>query len=833
MKASYQWIRELLPDLRRSPEELAALFTGAGLEVEGIHRYGAASRDVVVVEVVAIEPHPAKDKLKLVTVATGDGATQRVVCGASNVPPPGGLVVLAPLGTHLPAVGVTLEPKDIGGVRSEGMLVSERELGLRPASPGEGHEGILILPPGTASPGTTLADAIPASHDVIFDIGLTPNRPDGLGHVGLAREIAAIAQMPWPAPPPVRPFGRFMPEDATEIDVESVVTIEVRDHERCPRYGAAYVEGVRIGPSPRWLTWRLEALGIRSISNVVDVTNLVLLEYGHPIHAFDADRVRGKRIVVRRAAAGEVVKILDGTGRTLVDDDLVIADAEGPVALAGVMGGEGSAIHDFTSRVLVECAYFQPRGVRRTGRRHAIHTESSHRFERGVDPSDVEEVLVATCSLLAEVAGGTPSRRTQVVGELVPRPTIRLRRERMKQLLGVDIDFGEAVRILERLGCRTMGIAWDEARLVPPHHRPDLEMEADLIEEVVRVRGLDSIPTELPAIRPQAPRSEGAIAPRVRQAAIGLGLHEAMLFGFVDPKDLERVRAPRASFVLVNPLGEERSAMRTSLLPGLLDALRRARRHGVSDVRLFATGARFLEQQGEPLAREARSFAAVLAGSRDGWLDKPQPVDVWDLKGLALALVERATGRQAEVVPLPEARLETLRSTRLEDLDAPLHPRGAAEIVVGDRVVGRMGPLHPAVVAAMDLGEGALILELDVDDLEALGPVVAKYRPIPVLPAATRDVALVVHEGVPAGDVERAIRDAAGELCESVEVFDVFRGPTLPAEHRSLAFHVVYRDPAASRKPSEARTLTDAEVDQRHATVVKTVGERFGATLRA
>jgi len=842
MRASYQWLRELLPALSLGPEEVAKLLTSAGLEVEGTRQYGEASRDVIVAEVISSEPHPSRDKLKLVELAVGEGRTQRIVCGAPNVPTAGGLVVLAPLGTHLPAVNMTMEPREIAGVRSEGMLASERELGLR-----DSHDGILVLPPDTASPGTRLCDAIPASFDHIFDINVTANRPDALGHVGLARELAALSRISWPHPPPVQPFVRWMPAHATEIELATIATIDVQDAERCPRYGAAFVDEVRVGPSPRWLAWRLEALGFRSISNVVDVTNYIQLEYGHPIHAFDVDRIRGKKLTVRRAAEQETLTLLDDRKKQLVADDLVIADGEGPVALAGAMGGEGSGIHDFTSRVLVECAYFQSRGVRRTGRRHGVHTESSHRFERGVDPSDIEEVLVATCALLADVASGTPSRITNVIGELSPRSTIRLRADSMNQLLGMHVDLGEAVQILERLGCSTLGFGYGEARMVPPHHRPDLAIEADLIEEVVRVRGLDTLPSSLPAIRPQAPRVTSQIGQRARRAAVEIGLSEAIAYAFVDPKDLEIVRAPKAAFTLENPLGEERSAMRTSLLPNLLEALRRARRHGAADVRLFSVASTFFResemQEGTELGqpwklppelpvREAQTFTAVIAGNRDGWLDKPQAVDVWDAKGIALAMVERATGHHAEVVSFDGPRQERARTTSLEDLETPLHPRGAADIVVAGTVVGRLGPLHPTVRDKADLGCDALIVEIDLDALEALGTPARDFKPIPLLPPVTRDLALVVSDDVLAGSVEQAIRQAGGDLCEEVRVFDLFRGGAIPEGHRSLAFHVVYRDPKATSRSQDARTLTDAEVDARHATVVKAVGQAFGATLR-
>jgi phenylalanyl-tRNA synthetase beta chain len=819
MKASYRWLSALLPGLTLSPKDLGDRFSSAGLAVDGIAEYGAGTASIVVACVTLIEPHPKREKLRLVTVDRGGGVLQRVVCGAPNVPDPGGLVCFAPLGTHLPAVDMTLTPRDIGGVVSEGMLCSERELGLvDPARGGEDH-GILILPAGTAAPGTPLREALPAVHDWIYELDLTPNRPDALGHVGLARDAAALLGRDFAAP------RADAPKRVAEGDIATLLTVTIADTERCPHYGAAMVVDVAIGPSPLWLKYRLEALGMRSISNVVDITNLVMLEFGHPMHAFDFDLVRGGKIVVRPAAEGEKLKTLDGVERTLSADDLVIADGEGPTALAGIMGGEGSEIRAETRRVLLECAYFTPRGVRRSSRRHAIHTESSHRFERGVDPAGVPDVLAHAASLLTQLASGKAVPGAILAGVAVTRPAaITLRSARLDALVGAPVPFAEATRILERLGFTVNGSPANlQVAVTPPTHRPDIAGEADLIDEVVRVRGLDAIPTVLPAIRPQPPRATGQTESRVRRAALELGLSETVTFGFVSPRDIAALGLPPAPVALINPLGEERSAMRTTLLPGLLDALRRARRRGVSDVRLYTMGAKFLAPPpNSALPDERPSFAAVLAGQRTAHLSKPEDLDVYDAKGLAVELAERVTGQKATVEAQPPERRATF-----------LHPRGAGDVIVAGQVVGCFGPIHPDVADLLDLGGACLIVELDVRALQELGHRAPRYQPIPTLPAATRDLALVVHDDVTAGAVEAAIQQAGGDLCESVELFDLFRGGQVQAEHRSLAFHVVYRDPKAATDPEKARTLTDEEVDKRHKAVVDAVSHKLGAVLRA
>jgi phenylalanyl-tRNA synthetase beta chain len=823
MLVSYIWLRELLPSLKAPAAEVAGRLTQAGLEVEAAQEVGEGLDPVVVAEVSRVEPHPTKSGLRLVTVDRG-GSEQRVVCGAPNVPEPGGRVLLAPLGTVIPGLG-PLSPREIGGVKSEGMLVSEAELGLA-----EESEGILVLTEGVGTPGQKLFELFPEARDTIFHIGVTPNRPDALGHVGVAREVAALFALPFAAPEPKAP-ARVSAESLAKV-----AAVDNQDLERCPHYGAAVVLDVAIAPSPEWLRWRLFKLGVRPINNVVDITNLVLLGWGQPMHAFDLDRVRGSRIVVRRASHHEPFTTLDGVERTLDADDLVICDGEGPSALAGVMGGQDSEIRETTKRVLLECAYFVPRGIRRTARRHALHTESSFRFERGVDHGAVARVLEIAKGLLSELASGAVvDGAIHAKGPDPALPVVRLRSHRLNALLGVDVPFAEATAILKRLGLEVTRDGSAEIEVRGASWRPDISREADLIEEVARVRGLEHIPTKIPAIAPQPPRSSGRLERDAAAVAASLGLSEALTYAFVAPRDLEAVKAPAPAVRIVNPLSEERTVMRTSLLPGLLEALGRARRHGEHAARLFAIGSRFLSPGAEvpsaarprrpedaaDLPSELPSFAAVLAGPRPTYLEVPPEVDVFDAKGLAVEMVERLTGRVAT------AGLSADRAALPH-----LHPRGAGEVLVDGAHVGTFGPLHPDVVDAFELGAPAFVVELCLASVEALGKRTPRYRPIPRLPPVTRDVALVVSDDVGAAEVEAVIREAAGELCESVELFDTFRGGSVPDGHRSLAFHLVYRDPKAAAQPDKARTLTDREVDQRHAEVVKAAGSRLGSQLR-
>src|SRR5688572_9371225 len=425
MLVSYRWLRELLPGLTASPADVARALSGVGLTVDAVHHPAASLERLVVAKVLEIKKHPKLDKVRIVAVDRGAGQRQEIVCGASNVPDPGGAVVLAPLGTHLPAAGFTLEPRKIGGVPSEGMLVSETELGLAADSQG------IIVPSGTFAAGTPFFEACPEVDDTIFEIDVTPNRPDALGHVGVARDLAALFELSFAYP------ATEEPKQFSDRALADLVSVSVDDFERCPHYGAGAVLGVKLGPSPDFMRWRLHRLGVRPISNVVDVTNWLLLEYSQPLHAFDLRFVRGGSIAVRRAKEGEPFTTLDAIERRLDPDDLVICDAEGPVALAGVMGGADSEIRNDTENVLLECAYFSPRGIRRTARRHAMHTESSHRFERGTDWGGIERVLERAQGLLVKYAQGTCVRgAVHAKGKPPAVPTIQLRAERLNALIG-------------------------------------------------------------------------------------------------------------------------------------------------------------------------------------------------------------------------------------------------------------------------------------------------------------------------------------------------------------------------------------------------------------
>lgn len=803
MLASHRWLSELT-GLSWPADEMARRFTSVGLEVESVSPKGASLDRVVIAEVRAKAPHPSKSGLTLVTVF--DGAEEKViVCGASNVPEPGARVILAQLGATLPN-GIAIAPRKLGGIDSPGMLCGETELGI-----GSDDSGLFLVPAEiAAAPGTPIVDALGLT-DHVLEIGLTPNRPDCLGHRGLARELCAIAGIPFAPKDEPTPFTSVSPDDAA---------VRIEDVARCPRYGAARISGVTVAPSPFALRYRLHVLGLRAISNLVDATNLVMLEWGHPIHAFDVAKLRGgASIVVRSANAGETMKTLDGVERKFESDDLLIYDSEGPVAIAGVMGGENSGIADTTSEVLIECAYFAPRSVRRTSRRLGMHTDASHRFERGVDPNAVPAVLASAARLLGALGGGTIATTAidRHPAPIAPQ-RVELRWARARALLGYDVPREVALQALRGVGVVVLGETPDAVSCELPTGRPDLTREVDLVEEIARLYGYDRIPTALARVRPSA---EGTARPitfarSLKQAANATGLHEAICYGFVAPEDHVTYRVPTDAVRLQNPLSVERSVMRTSLLPGLATAAARALRHGAREIRLFEVGSSFHPRAGEVLPDERPTLALLLLGSHEAWFGHPRALDFFDAKGHVEGIVHAICGQTVTVVA----------DDGLEATAPYLHPRRRGRILLGDHVVGHLGEIHPDLVDAADLGGRAQYAELDcVALLRAVDSVGARLASgLPRFPAVSRDVALLVDEAHAVAELRAVIAHGGGTLVEAVELFDEYRGEHIPAGKRSLAFRVTYRDPDA--------TLTDARVDAAHTAAITAVTSRFEAERR-
>jgi phenylalanyl-tRNA synthetase beta chain len=813
MKVLVSWLREFA-DLPASAAEIADALTHAGLEVEERLEYDALLAGLVVGEVRKVERHPKADRLTVCSVFDGEGE-RTVVCGAANVRE-GVLVPLARPGVVLPN-GTKIESAELRGVRSDGMLCSEAELGLA-----EKSQGLLLLDEG--APGDDVAKVLGLSGDARLTLGVTPNRPDWLSHAGVAREAAAI-------------FGRrfslqMRPVAELGAPTRDRTNVRIEDAARCPRYAARVVEGVRVGPSPLWLRRRLERCGVRSINNVVDATNYVLLELGHPLHAFDLDRLSEQRIVVRVAREGEKLRTLDGAERVLCAEDLVIADASRPQALAGVMGGGDSEVSEETTRLLLESAYFEPRGVRRTARRHGLHTEASHRFERGADPEAVTRALDRVATLIVELAGGTILREAvDVYPHKIVRTPIALTWQRVSDLLGVEVSREESAELLRRLGVTAADVHQTGARFEPPSFRPDLQRDVDLIEEIVRLRGYRKIPGTLPAIRLAAAAERRAPRLRAAEAAsralCAAGLHEAINFGFIDPKRIaamcfgEQDRRARP-IALRNPISADLAVLRTSLLPWLVVNASHNLRHGVAAVHLFEVGRVFLEREAgavaagrdAPLPEERLLAAGICVGRRPraAWQggEAAATSDFYDAKG-ALEELLRAMGGSSGVTFTPS--------------EVPyLHPRASAEVRVNAQPLGVIGELHPDVAAAFDVAARAFVFEIDLDRVAEVPERRVHFAELPRFPSVYRDVAVVVDADVPWASLRAEAIDAGGGLCSEVRVFDVYTGRPVPEGKKSVAFAITYR--------ATDRTLTDDEVGRVHDAIRRRLEERLGARIR-
>jgi phenylalanyl-tRNA synthetase beta chain len=811
MRAVWSWLKELC-DFERdvTVDEVSATFTSLGLEVEKVENLASDFAGVVIAEVVATRKHPEADKLTIVAVRDADGgATTEVVCGAPNVPAPGGRVLWARPGAVLPG-GTQIGKKKLKGVESAGMLCSETELGI-----GTDESGIVVLAADEqgAPLGAAAQDAL-RLRDVVFELSISANRPDLLGHVGLARELVA------------RLGGRLLAPAAALAEVEGPspatgVALAIDDPDGCPRYTARAITGVKVAPSPRWLRWRLAAVGVRPISNLVDVTNYVMFESGQPLHAFDATTLTSGTIRVRRARAGERMTTLDDVERALEPTDLLICDGERPIALAGVMGGRDSEVGDATTNVLLESAGFQPLAVRRTSRRLGLRSEASQRFERGVDPAGAEAVSARAAYLLAKLGGGKVAR---VVVDAYPRPparaALRFRPARASALTGVALSAELCRALLERLGVAVATEAGDDALVcTPPSHRVDLDREVDLIEDVIRLHGFAHVPATLPSAAVVPRRASDPRPAMARRALCAAGLDEAITFGFTSAARIaalgfavgDRRAAPLA---LKNPMSLEHGVMRTTLIGNLLGALARNRKHQIEDVRLFEVGRVFLRPTSgaaDALPDEPTHVAGVLAGPRGGWLVPDGTADFFDAKGAVERLLGELLGpRVAAVRYVPGG-------------EPWLHPGVSARVELGGRPLGVVGEVHPAVRAAFEIEEPCFGFELELDGFPP--PDARQMQAIHRFPANRRDLSFLVAADISADRIRDLLLGGGDPLVEGVRLLEDYRDPShVPAGKKGMLWSVTYR--------SHERTLTDAEVDAQHEKRVAHVLGELGATRR-
>jgi phenylalanyl-tRNA synthetase beta chain len=774
VKFTLSWLKDHL-ETKATVDQVVEKLTAIGLEVEGVENPAARLRAFRVAEVLAAAPHPQADKLQVLTVDAGDGPVQ-VVCGAPNARAGMKGVFGAP-GTYVPGSGITLKVAAIRGVESRGMMCSIRELEL-----GEAHEGIIELaadaPVGAVFPEYAGLD------DPVVDIAVTPNRQDAMGVHGIARDLAAAG------------LGRLKPVEAPPVGGLFPCPVEIRidDPEGCPAFFGRVIRGVRNGPAPDWLQQRLKAVGQRPISALVDMTNYIMLSYGRPLHVYDLAKLRGT-VVARKGRPGETVEALNGRTYQLDETMTVIADDEGVHDIGGIMGGEHSGVTEGTTDILIECAYFTPEAIARTGQKLSLTSDARTRFERGVDPRFVEPGLELATRLALELAGGEPSEMVRAGAPPALERTIAYRPARCVTLAGVDVAQDRQVEILERLGFSVeRGQQW---QVRTPSWRRDVEGEADLVEEVIRIEGLDKVfSTPLPrapGVARATATPEQLVERRLRRTAAARGLNEAITWSFISEKESEPFGG--SAWVLANPISEEMKAMRPSLLPGLLAAARRNQARGVDSARLFEIGRRYLGDT-EPL-----TVGLLLSGHRDGrhWrTGRAAPFDLFDAKAEALALLT-AAGAPADnlQVSAPAGRV--------------YHPGRSGRLMLGKILLAEFGELHPRILRAFDLDGAVAAAEIFLDALPARrggGRMRSAYAP-PALQPVRRDFAFLVPQALEADRLLRAVRGADKAAITGASLFDLFAGPGVPEGEKSLAIEVTLQPAQKSFTDEELKAIAE------------------------
>ena len=799
MRVSLEWLRDYI-DIEMTDSELADALSMSGTAVDRVLTLGGGVTGVVAAEVLEVKPHPGADSLMLAVVNDGT-SVHEIVCGAPNLRA-GMKSPMARVGATLPAVSAKpLKKAKIRGVESVGMLLAGDELGIS-----EDHTGILELAPDTVV-GTDVGDLL-VLEDVVFELEITPNRPDCMSMIGVAREVSALTGKPVKMP------ATDLAESGPPIDGLAKVMLE--DPAGCPRYTARALTGVSIAPSPPWMQRRLTAAGLRPISNVVDVTNYVLLEVGQPLHAFDLDLLSEQTIIVRKAGRGEPIKTLDGVDRQLDDRAVVIADASEPVALAGIIGGEDSEVKDSSTNILIESAHFDPTSILLTSKRLGVRTEASARFERGVDPNGTSFAAARAARLMNELAGGAIA-----MGEIDEYPEqivpvkLELRAARTDRVLGTDLEPARQASILKSLD---MSVSGEETmEVIVPTFRRDLEREIDLIEEVARIFGYGEIPTTLPRGGGMAAglTAQQSVQACLIDSLIAEGLSQAVTFSFMRPGDLDLLELDasdnrRRTVSILNPVADTGEVLRTTLLPGLLRAAAGNINRGNRDLALFEAGRAFIARGEGELPYEVEAVALLQCGSLfpATWSRPDAPVDYFDLKGV-LENVAETLGLEA---PQFAPRIEPF-----------LAPGRAASVLIDGKDAGYVGLLHPRVAAAFDLEGEFYICEFEVRLLtEAVLPRV--YSPVGRFPNVKVDIAAIVEEGTAASTVEEVIRKNAGRYLKSVRLFDLYRGPQVGDGKKSLAYALEFG--------SAEGTLTDEQAHSEMDRIIGAIERELGASIR-
>jgi phenylalanyl-tRNA synthetase beta chain len=802
MQVSLRWLRDYI-DIEMSPEELADKLTMAGLEVDSINEVTPGFSNVVVAQILSIKPHPGAEKLSLCQVTTGD-KTLPIVCGAKNIRV-NDIVPLAQVGATIPG-GYTIKSSRLRGELSEGMLCSEEELGI-----GEDATGIMILPEDLTL-GADLASALNLK-DITLDIGITPNRSDCLSIIGVAREIAALTGQQVRYPEITLSEGKD--------NIHDMTSVEIVDPDLCPRYTARMIKNVTIKPSPSWMRLRLEAVGLRAINSVVDITNFVMMELGQPLHAFDFRYLEEGRIVVRGSQEGEEFISLDEKSRILRAATLMICDGVKPVAIAGIMGGLNSEVVDDTETVLLESAYFDPSNIRKSSRSLGMGTDAAFRFERGIDPEGVVRALDRAAQLIADLSGGTICKN--YIDEYPKKiPTVKnipLRAHKVNEILGTDIAGNEMKTILERLEMSVTDVEGGSYHVTPPSFRVDISREIDLTEEIARLYGYDRVPLSLPPITAESEMKnrKEILTNRIRVILNGDGYSEVINYSFSSPESVnilgytETDRSRR--FVRIrNPLTEDMSVMRTGLVYGLLDIMKKNVNVGNFDLKMFEIGKIFIAREDGELPVEEERVSALLTGSRydDRWHFKDVHADFYDLKGCMENLFD-------------ELGIHGIQY-KCDSKRAFLHPGRSCTIVAGENEIGILGEVHPDVTKKIDLNPKAIVFDLDLNMLLKLFSEKKAYRDIPKVPSVSRDVAFIVDTTIEGEKIVSIALENKEELLENIGIFDVYVGKGIPEGSKSIAVRFTYR--------SSSRTLTDSEVSEVHNRIVGSIIDATGAQIR-
>jgi phenylalanyl-tRNA synthetase beta chain len=801
MKVSLNWLKDYV-EIRMELKELTELLTMGGLEVEQVVQMGEGFEKVVVAEINSIRKHPNADRLTLVEAKT-DHEKVSIVCGATNIRE-GQKVPLALIGARLPN-GMEIKKSKIRGVPSEGMLCSEIELGL-----GEDASGIMILPKDLTL-GANLGEAL-GLMDTIIDISITPNRPDCLCVIGVAREIAALTHQ--------RVRYPLISLSGKGEEIHQKTSVSILDPDLCPRYVARMIEGVKIGPSPHWMQNRLEKVGIRSINNVVDVTNFVMMEWGQPLHAFDFELLEEGRIVVRRAQAGEEFVTLDGVKRTLDEEMLMICDGVKPVAIAGVMGGFNSEIKEDTKTVLLESAYFDPMSNRRTSKQVGLETEAAYRFGRGIDYGGCLSVANRAAQLIQELAGG---RVVEGAVDAYPKPLkpkpIHLRLRRVHEVLGTEIPAKQVKTYLEDLELDVRGENGDILAVTPPSFRGDLEREIDLIEEVVRLDGYEKIPITLPKSPPSSGVKNRALLleKKAIDVLIHHGYHEVITYSFASPASGDLIGLMldderRRYIKILNPLTEDFSVLRTTLIPGLMETARYNLSRKNSNLKLFELKKVFIPQEGDRLPREIKYLGGLAMGfdQEPHWAFSPRQVDFFDVKGCVEDLLE-------------VFQIKGVKFSRAGDIPY-LHPGKASRIILGGEVLGALGEVHPQVLNYYEILGKVYLFEIDFEQAVRRAGEQRRFQPLAKFPAVYRDISMVGDDGLEVEKLVETIWTFQHPFIDEVNLFDIYRGASIPEGKKGVSCRIRYQ--------AHDRTLTDEEVNQYHEKVIARLREVFRVELR-